>query len=108
MVIKPFQKHTIKKAETIASIAKKYEVCEAELKTLNELKSDKDLKEGTQLLLPDPFPAFPYLHAIKDGETLLDISIRYSMDLERLLCLNPKAKSTPLKKGDYIWVEQNS
>lgn len=52
-------KHTLKKGETIATVAKKYGVPASQLLAANNLRSAKGVRSGTVLIIPNKFVVEP-------------------------------------------------
>jgi peptidoglycan endopeptidase LytE len=95
--------HTVKKGETLSSVAKKYSVSVSELKEMNELKSSK-LKRGQKLLVQK---AEPKTYVVKKGDTVAKIAKRFDMDAEDLMELND-LESPDVKVGQRLALEEDA
>lgn len=93
--------HTVKKGDTLYSLAKKYNMSVAELKTLNNLK--KDVLTIGQVLkvkkVEDSKPSTPPTpsgdsYTVKKGDTLSKIAKTYGMSVSELKSLNGLKKDT--------------
>ena len=93
--------HTVKKGETLASVAKKYSIAAAELKELNNLKSPK-LKKGQRLLVKQ---IGPKTYIVKKGDTLGKIAKRFDMEADDLKELN-ELDSPEVKVGQKLYLEE--
>jgi peptidoglycan endopeptidase LytE len=93
--------HTVKKGETIASIAKKYSVAVSELKEMNNLKSSK-VKKGQKLLVKQTGPK---TYIVKKGDTLWKIAKKFDMEADDLTELNELA-SPDVKAGQKLYLEE--
>jgi cell wall-associated NlpC family hydrolase len=93
--------HTVKKGETIASIAKKYSVAVSELKEMNNLKSSK-VKKGQKLLVKQ---IGPKTYIVKKGDTLWKIAKKFDMEADDLAELNELA-SPDVKAGQKLYLEE--
>ena len=106
-------RHTVTSTETIAEIAKKYNVSEKELLKLNP-GAENGLKENTQLLIPNN-NSISYLlkksdvkaveykqHQVLPKETLYGISRQHHTTIEALQSANPELLTTGLKEGQTL------
>ncbi len=87
--IKPY--HIVKKGETLALISDKYGVDVADLKSMNNLKSEKvHPKMKLKLVSHVEKKAAPKAkyHIVKKGETLASISEKYDIDISTLKSAN--------------------
>jgi membrane-bound lytic murein transglycosylase D len=100
-----FIKHRVKRGETVYSIAQKYNVSVSSIRSYNRLSSKKKLIQGRRLTIPlkngegyateksnknnyqsELTPTGRY--KVKNGDTLLMISRRFSIPLEQLKKMN--------------------
>ena len=79
------QVHTVRKGETIRSVARTYDVSEKELRRVNHLRPKSGLKPGSQLIVRE---SLPETHTVTEGEALWGIARRYNLDAEALRDLN--------------------
>lgn len=91
--------HTIKKGDTLHTIAKKYSMSVGELKKLNHLKNEK-LRPGRQLLVKNTSPK---TYTVKRGDTIIKIAKKLKMDTAELKEIND-LKSSVLKPGQKLFL----
>lgn len=124
-----FARHSVKRGESLATIAKKYNVSTSDLATLNHLSSKSSLKVGQEIIVPKkgteeislasvapvaagggtsksttssaPAAKAPTTttHSVRSGDTLGAIASKYKMSLGDLKSLNGL-------KGDTIFAGQ--
>ncbi len=85
--------HLVGRGQTLAQIAKKYRVSVASLRTLNDLRTDKDLRQGQSITVPEAGVVI-----VRPGQTLAGIarSHRVSVaDLQRENGLSERSKLRP-------------
>jgi len=92
--------HTVRKGETLSSIARKYSIAVSELKELNNLKSTK-IKPKQQLLVKR---IGPKTYTVKKGDTILKIARKFNMDPGELKDLN-ELDTDSLKPGQKLLLE---
>jgi membrane-bound lytic murein transglycosylase D len=106
--------HTVRKAETLTSVARRFKISRAELAAANDLSTRASLRPGQRLLIPRapvplvassaagggtraagdvrpasaPREASPRLHTVKPGETLFAIARAYGLTVDVLKALN--------------------
>jgi LysM repeat protein len=91
------KKYKVQKGDTLFRIAKSFGVSVRELKTLNRIKNDSDLRIGQELLIPEKerseAKAISFtkgrankrvVHVVKEGETLWRIAKSYGVSVEDL------------------------
>jgi membrane-bound lytic murein transglycosylase D len=120
-----FQFHTVKKGETLTSIAKKYKVSAAKLRELNELSARAKVQARQELRIPSPSAtALPSVSAarpsvasgrpatgnartyqVRSGDTLFSIARQFSTTVEELKRLNGLS-SDRLRIGDRLTVRR--
>ncbi len=93
--------HTVKKGDTLASVARKYSISADDLKELNHLKSAK-LKKGRKLLVKH---IGPKTYIVKKGDTLWKIAKRFDMESDDLMKLN-EMESPSLSAGQKLYLEE--
>ncbi len=106
--------HLVKYRETLGSIAVKYGMTVADLKSLNGLSANV-IKEGQQLKVQERIPAAPIIskvanttattHKVAPGDTLWSISNQYKVSITDIRQLN-KITGTGLKIGQEIKVRK--
>ncbi|MCA1055432.1 LysM peptidoglycan-binding domain-containing protein [Rossellomorea aquimaris] len=93
--------YTVKKNDTLYSLAKKYEVTVEQLMEANALASDK-IMAGQQLLVPDkPNHNELFSYTVKRGDTLYSLAKQHGMTVEEITYLNKKA-SDQIKIGEDL------
>ncbi|MEW6109858.1 MAG: LysM peptidoglycan-binding domain-containing protein [Nitrospirota bacterium] len=93
--------HTVKKGETLTSVAKKYSTTPAELKGLNNLKSSK-LKKGQKLLVKRSVPA---TYTVRKGDNIWVIARKFGIDPDDLMVIN-ELDSPSLKIGQKLLLQE--
>ena len=103
-------KHTIKKGETLSSIAKKYHTTIAKVRQVNGLKKGAVIQYGKTLNVPTKNYAKAAKktknYVIKKGDTLSEIAHRHHTTITKLRKLNGLQRSTILKIGKVLKVPQ--
>lgn len=100
--------HTIRKGETISSIAAHYNVSVSDLKKWNNLADDK-IRAGEKLIVSSngknistkSSSSEKNYHIVKAGETLFSISMLYNISVKRLKSLNGLT-SSKIRVGDKL------
>ncbi len=106
-----YKSHTVKKGETVFSIAKQYKVTEAALYNLNP-DARKGIQENNILIIPlsDTNTVLNQevidfeQHRVRRKETLFSISKKYGVTIEDIKKYNKRLYSEALKKGDRIMI----
>ena len=88
--------YTVKPGDTLAEIASMFNVSKNTILWANDLKSQKDLKPGIQLLI---LPVSGIEHTVVKGETLNSIAKKFSADSDDILIFNDLASASDLKVG---------
>lgn len=110
----PYLKHTVKKGETVYSIAKQFQVTPYDIYRLNP-DAKEGLKENTVLLIPtkivpttsnDDLATDVKKHKVEPKETLFSLAKQYSVSVADLEEWNPDVKSNGLKVGQEIIVSK--
>ncbi len=106
----PGRTHTVKRGETLTSIAAKYGITVDELMSVNGLTDPSLVFEGTRLRLDGP-PAFvaegtgsQVSHTVAKGETLASIARRYGTTVRQLADLNGISNPNLIYVGQVITV----
>jgi len=81
----PPQLHTVRKDESVRSIARTYDVTERELRRRNQLRRKARPRPGTQLIVRESIPA---TYAVREGDSLWRIAKRFDLDADALMELN--------------------
>ena len=93
--------HTVKRGDTLSSLAKKYSVSVGQLKKMNDLRSSK-LKTGQKLLVEQTAPK---TYVVKRGDTLAKIAKKFNMDADDLMELNDLT-SPEISAGQKLSLEE--
>lgn len=102
--IKSANQIVLKDEDTLHSVAKKYQVNQQDLISLNSLKPPYILKGGSVLKIPAP--RIPQYHEVKSGETLYAISRIYNMKIDKLIETNDLKEPYSLKSGQQIKISK--
>jgi murein DD-endopeptidase MepM/ murein hydrolase activator NlpD len=94
-------RHTIRRGETIYSIARRYSVSVETLIDINDIDDPTSISVGTVLLVPGQY-------TVKRGDTYYGIARRYGISVEELLEINGRSQNTVLRVGDYLYVPQSA
>lgn len=89
--------HTVKDGESLADIAKQYDITTDTIKWANDLDSDT-VSTGAKLTI---LPIDGILHTVKSGDTVKGIADRYSADADSIVAFND-AEISGLVKGNKI------
>lgn len=92
--------HTIKKGDTLYSIAQKENTTVKKLQQLNPGVVSEKLQIGQKIKLPSKTK--PKMYTIKEGDTLYSIAKKYGMTVAHLKKLNPKINANALQIGSKI------
>jgi peptidoglycan endopeptidase LytE len=99
--------HTVRKGDTLVSIARKYSLSVKDLGALNNFAKTTKLKPGQQLLVKRTGPK---TYTVRRGDTIGKIAKRCNVDAEELQDLN-ELESDDLKPGQKLilepWTEQH-
>jgi len=93
------QLHTVRKGDTVRSIARTYEVPEREIRRLNPLRGGKRLKPGSQIVVRE---AIPLTYTAGGKDTVLRVARRYNLDPDALRDLNLLEPGEELRPGQEI------
>ncbi|WP_281951072.1 transglycosylase SLT domain-containing protein [Nitrosophilus kaiyonis] len=96
---KAFIIYKVKKGDSLAKIANKYEISYKMIKDFNKLKSNI-LKINQTLIIPIPKKS-KIVYRVKKGDTLLSISKRYGITVAKLKKLNDK-KNHLIRVGEKL------
>lgn len=113
---KKFYVHTVKSGDTIYSIAKAYEVAEADITSNNPtaadgLKIDQTLKipvpESAQSARAEKRRKKDFLsHKVRAGQTLYAIARDYNISVATLREDNPSVNPQALSVGETLWIRR--
>jgi len=117
--------HTVRRGETLASIAARYGTTVQELKASNNIRNARLLSVGAEISVPNVpggSPAYsddsvarprrssrgnPY-HVVRRGETLSSISRAYGVSLKNVLQWNGMTSSSIIKPGTRLVVGRSA
>ncbi|MGE3840621.1 MAG: LysM peptidoglycan-binding domain-containing protein [Vicinamibacterales bacterium] len=118
--------HTVKRGETLSSLAKRFKVSRTELAAANEIRTTAKLRAGQELAIPrtpGPQVAADTLRAANDppsqpsesvstymvrrGDTLFSIAKRFGLSVENLKNLNG-LQATRIHPGDRLTVAEGA
>ncbi len=85
--IAPLTEITIQPGDTLWDIAIRYETTVDELKLANQLVNNK-LKLGAILKLPNGSNSSPETYIVREGDTLFDIALAFSLTVDDLIAFN--------------------
>lgn len=93
--------YTVKKGDTLRSIAKKHGISESDIRSLNGLQKSR-LKAGQKLLVT---LSGPKTYSVKKGDNLWQIAKKFDMDPDDLMEIN-EMSSPALKVGQKLYLEE--
>jgi len=94
--------HTIRKGDTLGSIARKYSISVNNLKELNNFTRTPILKPGRQLLVKRTGPK---TYTVKKGDNIWKLAKKFNLSAEELQDLN-ELESENLKPGQKLILEE--
>jgi len=92
--------YTVRDGDTLASIAKMFDVSVNTIRWANDISSDS-VKPGTELVI---LPVSGVRHVVKLGDTLQSIAKKYNADLADVLSYNNISLDAKLSPGDVVIV----
>jgi murein DD-endopeptidase MepM/ murein hydrolase activator NlpD len=93
--------YVVRKGDTVASIAKLFEVSVSTVLSANDLKKGTKLVEGDVLFI---LPISGTEHTVKKGQTLKGIAALYKVDASDIIQFNGFDEDTKLAIGDKIMI----
>ena len=115
--------HKVKAGETVASVAKKYGVTAALVRSANRLSTRAGVKSGSTLFIPvsrtlpasvfrAPEPivtaaATTRTHIVRRGETLSGIAARYGVSVSSLRSTNRLSSKATIRSGQKLLVRRS-
>lgn len=94
--------HTVRKGETVSSIARKYSVSVSYLKGLNSLNSTSKIKIGQKIRLKSEGPK---TYVVRKGDDMQRIARKFGLSMDELLELN-ELDSADTRVGQRLIVEE--
>jgi membrane-bound lytic murein transglycosylase D len=121
--VMPVSRYTVKKGDTVTSVARAHAVSPQELRRVNNLSRDARLRPGRSLkiprpaeagippVLPSPRESDPRIHSskryvVKRGDTLWDIAQDYAVSLDELRRVNNLSRDAGLRPGQELTIPQ--
>jgi murein DD-endopeptidase MepM/ murein hydrolase activator NlpD len=101
---------TLKKGETVHTLAKRYGVTTAAILRENNFADANRVRPGTRIVIPahtqsaQMSPAHGSTHVVASGETLYSLSRRYHISHTQLAQANGLNSSTPLRVGQRLTI----
>lgn len=102
--------HTVRRGETLASIARRYGVSTRALASANGLRDANHVKVGQRLAIPGarvaaarPAPA-ARTYTVRKGDTLSSIARRHGVSVQRLAAANNLPRSGHIRTGQRLQV----
>lgn len=95
----------IQPGETLASVARKYDIPTADLLEYNELANDRHVKAGDIIFLDKKkkkYSGFQDTYVARGGESLYDVSQSFGIQLRYLAKLNRMSEYVLLEKGTQL------
>jgi peptidoglycan DL-endopeptidase LytE len=93
--------HTVKRGDSLSSIAREYYVTVADLKDLNGLRTSR-LKRGQKLLIRT---AGPRTYVVKKGDNLWKIAKKFNIDPDDLMEIN-EMETPVVKAGQKLYLQE--
>jgi murein DD-endopeptidase MepM/ murein hydrolase activator NlpD len=87
--------------ETYLSVAQKYNLLEATLRSLNQANDNSDPHEGSPIVIPSKDGIF---HLVRPGQGLADIARAYGVSLKVVLQANQKKGDSDLRPGEVLYL----
>jgi LysM repeat protein len=97
----PAEVHTVRRGESLSSIAARYGVTVRDLAAANRIRVSDTIKIGQKLLVPQGAPAF-IEHSVDRGESLVSIASRYQVDVADIRAANPLDDPNLIKPGQIL------
>lgn len=95
-----FDKYSIKKGETLESVAKLFNTNESVLKDINNIYFDDQIRAGMDIIVPKNKENYFNYYVIEKGDNLYAIARKYNINPELLASMNG------LEIEDYIYPNQ--
>lgn len=95
-----FDKYSLKKGETLDSVAKKFFTDVDTLKDINNIYFDDSVRAGMDIIVPKNKEQYFNYYVIEKGDTLYEIARKYNINPELLASMNG------LEMEDYIYPNQ--
>ncbi len=96
--------HTVKRGDTLGSLARRYKVKVTTLKAYNNIRNERHLQIGQKLRIPPTGTAYAITHTIRRGDTLGRLAKRYKVDVATLKSYNKITNDKSLQIGRKLKV----
>lgn len=96
--------YTVKRGESLNSIAAKYDVSVAELAKLNKISANTMVQIGQSLNVPK----LTSNYTIKRGDTLIKVASKHGVSVDELAKMNKISPTTNVKLGEVLVVPNRS
>lgn len=90
--------YVVKKGDTIALLAKRFNISEETILWANDLQKGEKLKEGQVLLI---LPVSGVVHIVEKGQTIAEIAKKYRADPQKIIAFN-EIEGEKIYKGDVL------
>lgn len=97
------ERYTVKRGESLNSIAAKYDLSVSELAKMNQLSSKTMVQTGQSLNVPK----LTTNYTIKRGDTLIGVASKHGMSVDDLAKMNQISPSTNVRIGEVLVVPNN-
>ncbi|XID75477.1 LysM peptidoglycan-binding domain-containing protein [Alkanindiges sp. WGS2144] len=97
------ESYTVKRGESLNSIAAKYDISVSDLAKLNQLPVKSMVQIGQKLSVPK----LTVNYTIKRGDTLIKVASRHGVSVNELAKMNQISPSTNVKIGEVLVVPNN-
>lgn len=94
------QLYVIKPGDTLWSIARKFQLTASTLASFNSLPDPNSISPGRQLKIP--ISGGEVFHVVRSGETLWEIALRYGIEIDSIINLNPIDDPAQLSIGKKL------
>ena len=94
--------HTVKKGETLYSIARYYEISLDDVLTLNNIEDPSRIQAGFVLKIPGKNSLHHKEYIVEKGDTLYSIARKHNIDVDSLLQRNELEKNSIIRPGQNI------
>ena len=116
-----FKRHTIRRGDSLNTIARRYSVPVKAIISMNDVRNYRALKPGSEVIIPGPSlrperavasvgkkrgraprGTRSVTHVVRQGDTLYDISRRYSVSVDKIKVWNSIHRAKNLRPGSRL------
>jgi membrane-bound lytic murein transglycosylase D len=98
--------HTVRRGDSLWSIARRYKTTPAKLKAINRMRSARvNINQVIQLPGRKKVSAGSAKYRVRQGDSPFTIAAKHNMDLQRLLSLNSLKSSSKIYPGQNLYIE---